>query len=122
MAKKLNDWFGVTIDEYPSSGQELDIFSINSNGIKLMIEIIWTDSRLNFFRDMVLLIRSDAHIKIAVAQSTVVQNSESIREFQKTETHYLILGYTLKKSIQCSKSQCSNHMRKAGTVKYCLKL
>ncbi|MPZ05857.1 MAG: hypothetical protein GEU26_05460 [Nitrososphaeraceae archaeon] len=84
MAKKLSDWFGVTITEYPSSGQELDIFSINSDGIELMIEIIWTDSLANFFRDMLLLIRSDAHIKIVVAQSTVVQNSKFVREFQKT--------------------------------------
>lgn len=103
MAKKLYDWFGVTITEYPSAGQELDVFSINSNGIKLMIETIWTDSRLNFFRDMVLLIRSDAHIKIAIAQSTVVQNGEFVREFRKTQISELKRGTVVPEMLDGNK-------------------
>ena len=84
MAGKLNQWFGITITEYPSSGQALDIFSINSKGVTIMIEIIWTDSKMNFFRDMVLLLRSEAQVKIVIAQTSVVQNHDFIREFQKT--------------------------------------
>jgi hypothetical protein len=84
MVGKLNEWFGAAITEYPSTGQELDVFSINSEGVKLMIEIIWTPSLTNFLKDMVLLLRTDAHIKIPIVQSSVLQNANFVREFQKT--------------------------------------
>jgi len=41
MCQKLEEWFGVSITEYPSSGHELDVISISTNGVKLMVEIIW---------------------------------------------------------------------------------
>jgi hypothetical protein len=36
MLEKLEEWFGVTIDEYPSMGHELDVFSVSSQGRKLL--------------------------------------------------------------------------------------
>ena len=81
VSKKLEEWFGVTIDEYQSSGHELDIFSVNVSGLTLMVEIIWTPSATNFYRDLVLLQTSDAEVKIIIVNPEIEKNEKMRREY-----------------------------------------
>jgi len=68
ISKKLKEWTGATLQEYPSSGHELDVFGVTSTGISIYVEIIWSSSRTNFFRDMNMIQTSDANVKLVVAQ------------------------------------------------------
>jgi len=56
---KLREWFGVSVKEYPSSGHELDIFAVTPDGISIYVEIIWSDTSTNFFRDMSIILEED---------------------------------------------------------------
>lgn len=83
MSRKLEEWFGVTITEYSSTGHELDVFSISPKGLKLMVEIIWTPTASNFFRDLTILYQSDAQIKVLFVNDAILSKKELVREFQK---------------------------------------
>lgn len=83
VADKLEKWFGVSITEYPSTGHELDVFSISAEGIKLMVEIIWTPTTTNFYRDLTILYQSDAKIKVVIVNEVILSKKQLVREFQK---------------------------------------
>lgn len=83
VSKALQKWFGVTINEYQSAGHELDVFSINVKGLTLMVEIIWTPSRTNFYRDLTLLQSSDAKVKILIVNPEIFKNKDLAREYTK---------------------------------------
>lgn len=80
----LKEWTGATLEEYPSSGHELDVFGMTADGISICIEVIWTPSIQNFYRDMVLVQNSDANIKIVVANPELIANEKCLRIFEKT--------------------------------------
>jgi hypothetical protein len=92
MAQKLRDWFGLGLEEYLSSGQELDAFSITLKGIKIMVEVIWTSSTFNFNRDTILLLRTDAHIKILIVNPEILRNESMVRDFEKTRLSEALKG------------------------------
>lgn len=83
LCQQLKDWVGISIEEYPSSGHELDVFGVTSDGISIYIEIIWSDSRTHFFSDINMLQQSDADIKLAVGSPSVIAKDEYKREFSK---------------------------------------
>lgn len=58
--------YGVAIEEYYDSGFETDV-SVTFSSIKMMVETIWTTTKQNFYRDLTIVLSSDAHIKIVVA-------------------------------------------------------
>lgn len=92
MRKKLENWFGASIVEYPSSGHELDVFSVSPKGIKLMVEIMWTPTPTNFYRDLSLLLQSDAKIKVLVVNKSIFSNPKLVREFQKARISEITKG------------------------------
>jgi len=103
IGKKLEVWFGASITEYASSGHELDVFSISPKGIRLMVEIIWTPSSSNFFRDLNILLQSDAQIKVVVVNEAILSKSELVREFQKAKISEIKKGYTMSNMINGNK-------------------
>ena len=80
---KLKEWTGATLEEYPSSGHELDVYAVTRVGISIYVEIIWTSSRTNFLRDMLMIQTSDADVKLVVVSPEILTNDEFQRQFEK---------------------------------------
>jgi hypothetical protein len=80
---KLKEWTGATLQEYPSSGHELDVFAVTTNGVSIYVEIIWSSSRVNFFRDMNMIQTSDANVKLVLVSPKILNKTEFQREFEK---------------------------------------
>lgn len=83
LVSKLKEWYGASIDEYPSSGHELDVFATTSFGVSIYTEIIWSASKTQFLSDINMLQQSDADVKLVVANPEIITNSELVREFSK---------------------------------------
>ena len=83
VCERLKEWTGATIQEYQSSGHALDVFAATGQGITICVEIIWSSSRTNFFRDLSLVQSSMANVKIVIVSPMVLNNVEFQREFQK---------------------------------------
>lgn len=83
ISEKLKEWTGATLTEYSSSGHELDVFAVTPTGISIYIEIIWSSSRTNFFRDMNMIQTSDANVKLVVGSPKVLERDEFQRVFEK---------------------------------------
>lgn len=95
LRNKFEEWYGPSIDEYPGSGHELDVFSVTYKGIKIMVEIIWTPTKTNFFRDMGIVYTSDARIKVVAINPKLFSNEEITRWFQKLRVSEASKGYVL---------------------------
>lgn len=83
VCERLKEWTGATIQEYQSSGHALDVFATTPSGVTISVEIIWSGSRSNFFRDLSLIQSSLANVKIVIASPTVLENDSFQREFEK---------------------------------------
>lgn len=83
MGNYLKKWTGATLQEYPSSGHELDILAMTSDGISIYIEVIWSPSLQNFYRDMLMVQNSDADVKIVVANPKFLADEKCQRIFEK---------------------------------------
>lgn len=83
ISEKLQEWIGASLPEYPSSGHELDVFAVTPEGITIGVEIIWSSTKQNFFRDLNLIQQSDANIKLVVASPEIISSHEYQREFSK---------------------------------------
>jgi len=92
LSVKLKEWLGASIKEYPSSGHRLDIYAITSDRISIYVEIIWSSSPQNFFRDLNLIQQSDADVKLVIASPEVLKNAYFCREFSKVAVAQRRLG------------------------------
>jgi GTPase SAR1 family protein len=81
--ERLKAWTGATLQEYPSSGHELDIYAMTSDSISLCVEIIWSDSIANFYRDLNMIQSSDAYVKLVIASPGIMSKAKCQREFEK---------------------------------------
>ncbi len=98
--QKLEEWFGVSITEYPATGHELDVFSISiSNKLELMVEIIWTPTATNFYRDISIIYTSDATIKVVIVNPLILNKEEFVRYFNKLVISEAKRGLQLLKMI-----------------------
>lgn len=78
--KKLKEMFtnfyqdelGATIPEHLSSGHELDIYCVTSDGITIYTEIVWSDSKAHYLSDINMMHRSSADIKIMIGSPNVI--------------------------------------------------
>jgi len=95
ISAKLKDWAGASIEEYPSSGHELDVFAVTRDGISIYVEIIWSDSLQNFFRDMSMIQTADADIKLVVVSPKILRNEKCQREFEKVAISQRKLGFAM---------------------------
>jgi hypothetical protein len=87
MYKAITKWLpGSTVKEYMSTGQKLDIFHISYGGIAIMVEAIWTETETHFSDDMIILLTSDAVIKVVVVNPKILQNSKLTLKYEKIRT------------------------------------
>lgn len=95
IGKKLKEWTGATLQEYPSSGHKLDVFAVTPTGISIYVEIIWSSSRVNFFRDMNMIQTSDANVKLVVVSPKIKSKAEFQREFEKVAISQRRLNFAM---------------------------
>lgn len=103
LTKKLEEWFGAAIMEYHSSGHELDVFSVSTQGVSAMIEIIWTPSTTNFYKDMMILLQSDAQVKILIVNRLILEKPELVRAYRKARIKEMQRGTMVSDMIDGSK-------------------
>jgi len=95
ISSKLEEWFGASIKEYPSSGHELDVFAVTPDGISIYVEIIWSETRSNFFRDLNMIQQSDADVKLVVVSPKVLNKEEYNRIFSKVVVSQRKIGFKM---------------------------
>jgi len=78
---KLREWYGSGVTEYHDSGHRLDSFAVTLSGLSLYVETVWSSSRANFYRDMVIIGRSESDIKIIVVNPKILKNPEFVSFF-----------------------------------------
>jgi hypothetical protein len=83
LVTKLKEWYGASIEEYPSSGHHLDVVSVTSSGVSIYIEIVWSLSKTQFMSDINMLQQSDADVKLVAVNPEIMANNEMDREFAK---------------------------------------
>lgn len=91
----FSDVYGASVVEYPSSGFEIDVFSVTVSSTAMMVETIWTPSRANFFRDLTIVLSEAAEIKIVIVNPKILENPELVRYFEKIKISETRKGYTL---------------------------
>lgn len=100
MYKSLCKWFeGSALREYKSLGHELDVFHISYHGITIMVEVIWTSTRAHFNHDMIILLTSDARVKIVVVNHKILSNNEYVVSYEKVRISELLKGYLVSPSL-----------------------
>ena len=95
VCEKLKEWTGATLQEYQSSGHELDVFAVTPTGISIYVEIVWSSSRSNFFRDMTMIQSSDADVKLVVVSPKILNNDKYQREFKKVAISQRRLNFAM---------------------------
>jgi len=83
ICNSLSMQIGASIKEYPSSGHELDVLAVTPDGVSIYVEIIWSDSRTHFLKDLNMLHESDADVKVAVVSPSILAKEEYKRDFLK---------------------------------------
>jgi len=83
MREYLKEWTGATLQEYQSSGHELDVLAMTPDGISIYVEVIWSASLQNFYRDMLMVQNSDAAVKIVIANPKLLADAKIQRIFEK---------------------------------------
>jgi len=91
----LASQYGVSIDEYYDSGFETDVFSVTLSSVTIMVETIWTASKQNFYRDLTIVLSSDAQIKIVVANPKIFEDADSVRYFERIKVSEAKKGYSV---------------------------
>lgn len=95
LTQKLQEWFGVSISEYPSSGHELDVFSTTIDSVSVYVEIIWSKSHVHFLSDLTMILESDAQVKVVVGSPEIISNESFGREFSKAVNSQRRLGFCM---------------------------
>lgn len=88
----FSKWFGPSIKEYHDSGHLLDVYTISYSGIEIMVEIIWTPTKANFWRDISLVQTSDAKLKVVIVHPRIAERMA--REFEK-----IVVGEAKRRSL-----------------------
>ncbi len=92
MAQKLKEWFGCSIQEYPSSGQNLDVFAVTISAISIYVEVIWSTSEKHFIEDLLSVERSHANAKLVIVNPEICSKMNYLREFEKTVANQRLHG------------------------------
>jgi len=83
------------MEEYPSTGHEFDVFAVTPEGISVYVEIIWTATDRNFFRDMNMIQQSDADVKMVVVNPQILGKEKYLREFSKVAISQRRIGIAM---------------------------
>jgi hypothetical protein len=93
--ERLKEWTGAALREYPSSGHELDNFATTNDGVSIYVEVIWSESAQNFFRDISMIQTADANLKLVIASPKILGNEKYQRIFQKVVISQRRLGFAV---------------------------
>jgi uncharacterized protein YjbI with pentapeptide repeats len=95
VTSRLKDWFGCSIDEYPQSGHELDVYAITSKGVRIYVEIIWSPTKGHFLADLLSIEHAETNVKLAIASQKILDSIELKRKFEKTVANQRSIGTTI---------------------------
>ena len=98
----LKTHYGTGLEEYPNSGNIHDIFVVTPDKIEIFVENIWTSKKSNFYRDMTILQRSPANVKILIVNPKILNNPSLTREFVKTKISEIKKGVAIADMINGS--------------------
>ena len=97
--KTLRDFFssqyGVAINEYYDTGFIIDVFSVTFSSIEIMVETIWTKTKTNFYRDLTIILSSDAKIKIVIVNPEILDDPGIVRYFERIKISETKKGYSI---------------------------
>jgi hypothetical protein len=95
--------YDSTLNEYPDSGNISDVMAVTNDGISVFVENVWTSSKNNFQRDLNILQRSTAEVKIFIVNPKILQDVSLRREFVKTRMTEKKKGFQVSGMIDGSK-------------------
>ena len=81
----LKEIFGAGLTEYPNSGHINDVYVVTNDGVKIFVENVWTATRTHFEKDLNILHRSDANVKLLIVNPDILGNEELTRSYEKTK-------------------------------------
>jgi hypothetical protein len=99
----LKNQYGVALQEYPDSGNIQDVKAVTNDGISIFVENVWTSKKGNFQRDLNILHRSTAKVKIFVANSAILHDRSLVRDFEKTQMTEREKGFQVSAMIDGSR-------------------
>ena len=102
MLAKLRGIYGTGLSEYPDSGQINDVYVISPNQIEIFVENVWTSTKSNFQRDLNILHRSKADVKILIVNPKILEDVSLLREFEKTKMSEIRRGVAISDMIDGS--------------------
>lgn len=103
VSKLLTAQYGASLQEYPDTGNIQDVKAVTNDGISIFVENVWTSKKGNFQRDLNILQRSTANVKIFIANSVILQDSSLVRDFEKTRMAEREKGFQISVLIDASK-------------------
>jgi len=87
--------YGVAVEEYYSSGFEIDVFSVTLSSVTIMVETIWTITATNFYRDLTIVLSEDAKVKIVIVNPKILENVKLVRYFERIKVSEARKGYSV---------------------------
>jgi len=99
---RLRGIYGTGLSEYPDSGQVNDVYVITPNQIEIFVENVWTSTKSNFQRDLNILHRSKADVKILIVNPKILEDGSLLREFEKTKMSEIRRGVAISDMIDGS--------------------
>jgi hypothetical protein len=94
--------YSSTLNEYPDSGNINDVMAVTNDGISVFVENVWTSNKGNFQRDLNILHRSVAEVKIFIVNPKILQDASLCREFEKTRMTERKKGFQVSNMIDGS--------------------
>jgi hypothetical protein len=99
---RLREVYSTGLSEYPDSGQINDVYVITPNQIEIFVENVWTSTKSNFQRDLNILHRSKADVKILIVNPKILKDESLLREFEKTKMSEIRRGVAISDMIDGS--------------------
>lgn len=100
--KSMKELFGAGLTEYAHTGHVNDVYVVTNDGIKIFVETVWTSTRSNFERDLNILHRSDADVKILIVNPEILAKEEFVRSYEKTKLSERAKGIAISNMIDGS--------------------
>jgi hypothetical protein len=91
--------YSSVLKEYPDSGNINDIMAVTKDGISIFVENVWTSSKSNFQRDLNILQRSSAEVKVLIVNPKILSDKSLCREFEKTRMTERRKGFQISNMI-----------------------
>jgi len=101
--EKLKEDYGTGLTEYPHLGNVNDIYVVTSDRTVIFVENVWTSKRANFYRDLTILQRTDANVKILIVNPDILGDGKLVREYEKTRIVERKRGNAISEMIDGSK-------------------